>query len=222
MRLSHRMTAVVAALIVGIGLLATYGYSQYDKGDKPAPGGAGGAPAGMPQMSPEQQKEMEAMMKAGTPGPEHKKIADEFAGTWDCTVTMWMEGNPQPMTSNGTMKSEMMFGGRYLHMGFKGDFMGQPFEGGGVMGYDNITKKYFGTWMDNMSTCMMHSTGTWDAASKAYNFNSEMPDPMTGKMVKVREVVTVTDNNHHTHQMYAPDKSGKEMKCMEIKYTRKM
>jgi hypothetical protein len=90
------------------------------------------------------------------------------------------------------------------------------------MGYDNVTKKYFGTWMDNMSTGMMHSTGTWDAAAKQYNFTSEMPDPMTGKMVKCREVLTMTDNDHHTHQMFAPDKSGKEMKCMEIKYTRKM
>jgi len=222
MRITHRMTAVVAALVIGIGLLATFAYSQYDKGDKPAAGGAGAGAGGMPQMSPEQQKEMEAMMKAGTPGAQHKQIADQFAGTWDCVVSMWMEGNPQPMTSNGTMKSEMVYGGRYLHMGFKGDFMGQPFEGGGVMGYDNVTKKFFGSWMDNQSTGMMVSNGTWDAESKKYNFTSEMPDPMTGKLVKCREVLTIADNNHHTHEMYAPDKSGKEMKLMEIKYTRKM
>src|SRR5262249_54430220 len=159
-----------------------------------------GAMGNMPQMTPEQMKDMEAMMKAGTPGPQHEQINKQFAGNWDCVVSMWMEGNPQPMTSNGTMNAKMMLGGRYLHMMFKGDFMGQPFEGAGTMGYDNVTKKYFGTWMDSQSTGMMNSTGTWDSSSKQYTMNSEMPDPSTGNMVKCRAVMTIEDDNHHTEQ----------------------
>ena len=49
-----------------------------------------------------------------------------------------------------------------------------------------------------------------------------MVDPMTGKDCEFREVFTVVDKDHQTMVMYAPDPAtGKEMKTMEIRYTRK-
>ena len=36
--------------------------------------------------------------------------------------------------------------------------MGMPFEGIGRTGYDNVTGKYWSTWIDNMSTgCYLHT-----------------------------------------------------------------
>ncbi|MCK7481868.1 MAG: DUF1579 domain-containing protein [Candidatus Moduliflexus flocculans] len=36
----------------------------------------------------------------------------------------------------------MILGGRYVRLTYKGEMMGQPFEGLQISGYDNITKAY--------------------------------------------------------------------------------
>jgi hypothetical protein len=43
-----------------------------------------------PQMTPEQMAEMEAYIKAGTPGAPHQALAST-AGTYDCKVRSWHE-----------------------------------------------------------------------------------------------------------------------------------
>jgi hypothetical protein len=163
---------------------------------------------------------MEAMMKAGTPGDAHKKL-EPFVGTWTTKVKAWMAPGTQPMTSEGTATQEWILDGRYLEQRFSGNFMGMPFKGEGITGYDNIRKQYFGTWMDSMSTCMMTSTGSLDADGKTLTFTGSMPDPMTGKDAQVIEKITVTDADHHTMEMWSPGPDGKMFKMMEIEYSRK-
>jgi len=96
-----------------------------------------------------------------------------------------------------------------------------PFSGIGYTGYDNIKKQYVGTWMDTMSTAMMQSAGTSDASGKNFEFSSTMDDPVTGKAVTTKSTMTVTDENHHTMEMWMPAPDGKMFKMMEINYTRK-
>jgi hypothetical protein len=43
---------------------------------------------------------------------------------------------------------------------------------------------------------------------------------MPGMKQKVREVIKIVDNNHHTFEWYE-DRGGQEVKTMEINYTRK-
>lgn len=162
---------------------------------------------------------MEAMMRAGTPGEQHKKL-EPFAGSWNTKVTFWMVPGSDPQTMEGTAESKVIFGGRYVEQRFTGSFMGMPFEGIGYTGYDNIKKQYFGTWMDNMSTCIMMSTGK-AVDDKTYTFTGMMPDPMTGKDTLVDEKITIVDNDHHTMEMWSPGPDGKMFKTMEMHYTRK-
>lgn len=161
---------------------------------------------------------MEAMMKAGTPGDAHKKL-DAFVGTWDTKATFWSVPGADPMSMTGTAESKWTMGGRYLEENFKGDFMGMPFEGHGVTGYDNVKKQYWGTWMDNMSTSMMTSTGKNDG--NTWMFSGSMTDPMSGKDSMVTSKITVTDNDHHIMEMWGPGPDGKNYKSMQIDYTRK-
>ena len=97
--------------------------------------------------------------------------------------------------------------------------MGQPFSGIGYTGYDNVTKKYIGTWMDTAGTSMMVSKGTM--AGKVMKATSTMPDPATGKMATLTMKTTVNDNDHYTMEMWGPGPDGKSYKMMEIDYTRK-
>jgi len=166
------------------------------------------------------QAEMEAMMKAATPGDAHKKL-NAMAGTFNADVKMWMQPGAPPSGGTGTAENKWTLDGRFLQQNFTGNFMGMPFSGVGYTGYDNIKKKYIGTWMDTMTTSMMISTGTANADGKSYTFTSSMDDPMTGKASPVKETVTVVDDDHHTLEMWSPGPDGKMFKMMEIAYTRK-
>jgi hypothetical protein len=172
-----------------------------------------------PQAGPG-QAEMEAMMKAATPGDAHKKLG-AMAGTFNADVKMWMQPGAPPAGGGGLSENTWALDGRWLEQHFTGNFMGMPFSGVGFTGYDNIKKKYVGTWMDTMTTSMMISSGTANADGKSYTFTSSMDDPMTGKSSPVKETITVVDNDHHTLEMWGPGPDGKMFKTMEIAYTRK-
>ena len=172
------------------------------------------------EMSAEEKAAMEAMMKAMTPGDAHK-LLDGMVGTWDAKVTMWMDPSQPPMVSSGTSENSWVMGNREVMQKFTGNFMGQPFQGVGYTGYDNVKKQYWGTWMDTMSTGVMVSTGNTSDNGKTWKFMSSMADPMTGKDAPMEERITIADKDHHTFEMWSAGPDGKMMKMMEIAYSRK-
>jgi hypothetical protein len=88
-----------------------------------------------------------------------------------------------------------------------------------VEGYDNVKKKFVSSWIDNMGTGIIFSEGTYDAATKTFTYHAE-EEMMPGMKTKVREVIKITDNDHHLFEWYE-DRGGTEVKTMEIHYTRK-
>lgn len=173
-----------------------------------------------PTITKEQQAQMDAWMKAMTPGAEHKML-ESMAGTWNTRVKSWMAPGGSPMESTGTAENKVILGGRYVQTSFEGNFMGMPFSGIGYTGYDNIRKQYVSTWMDNMSTAVMITNGKWDDATKSLVFTGTMDDPMTGKAQSLKETVRVVDNDTHIMEMWGPGPDGAMFKMMEITYSRK-
>jgi hypothetical protein len=141
-------------------------------------------------------------------------------GTWDTKVTSWMVPGADPISGTGWSENKWILGGRFVESTFKGDFMGMPFEGRGVTGYDNVKKQYFGTWIDNMGTGMMTSVGT-GGSGNTMTFDGTYADPMTGKDTICKEKITMVDADHHNMEMWMPGPDGKLYKAMEIAYTRK-
>jgi hypothetical protein len=178
-----------------------------------------GEPAKAPAPSPEEQAMMEAYMKAGTPGPVHEEMA-RLAGSWKLEITSWPAPGAPPQTSAGTAEYELLYGGRYLKQTVRSEWAGQAFEGMGLEGYDNVLKERFGTWVDSMSTSIMVMRGKCPTGAKTCTFTGKMTDPLAGKSVDAREVVTHVDANKFIFAMYGPDAKGKEFKSMEIVYTR--
>ena len=201
--------SLAGVLALGMVVLASAAAMGADKAKKAAKAGP-----------PDEKAMMEAMAKAGAPGDAHKKL-DPMVGTFDTKAKMWMDPSKPPEETSGKTESKWVLGNRFVHETYEGTFMGQPFSGMGYWGYDNITKKYTGTWMDSMGTAMMNSTGKVDASGKVLTYTAMMNDPMTGKLCKITEKVTVTDNDHHMMEMWGPDPSGKNYKMMEITYVRK-
>lgn len=175
--------------------------------------------AGDAAMSPEAAAEMEAWMKAATPGEHHAHL-NYFVGTWNVTVRSYM-GGPEPMTSSGSSTVEWIMDGRFIKDNFKGDFMGSPFQGMGITGYDNLLGHYVGVWMDNMGTGLMTSKGKYDAATKTFTFKAEYADAMNnGKMKKLKEVMKIVSDSEYVFTMYDVSEDGEPKKEMEITYKR--
>jgi len=173
-----------------------------------------------PQMTPEQKAEMEAYMKAGTPGAPHQALASA-AGNYDLRVKSWHQPGSPAMEDTGTATRTMALDGRVLVEEVTSTMMGSPFTGHGMMGYDNVTGKYWSTWNDTMSTGLMLSEGTCDAQMKTCTFTGHWNDPVKKTPVKARMTTRWTSPTIEIFEMYAPGKDGKEMKMMEITYTKK-
>jgi len=172
------------------------------------------------KMSPDEQKQMDAMMKAGQPGPEHQYLKS-MEGKWTAVVKSRMTPDAPWEESKGTMENKMVLDGRWLQSNYTGDMMGQTFTGLGYMGYDNMTKKYISTWTDSMSTGMMVSQGTADSAHKTFTLTGESMCASSGKMETCKTITTLEGANKYSFKMISASPDGKgEFECMNITYTR--
>ena len=164
---------------------------------------------------PDAAAEQEAWMAFLTPGQPHTDMA-QWAGTFDVKSKHWMDPNAEPTEAEGKMVNTLAMGGRYLVSSHTSSFMGMPFEGMNVQGYDNAKKMYVSVWIDNMGTGFMYTEG---------NYNDQGELVMTGTMsspmgdLKVREVMTTEGTDKQTLVMYF-EMMGQEMKAMEVVMTR--
>ena len=163
--------------------------------------------------------QMKLWIAYATPGDAHKMMAAE-TGTWNCDMTFWEEANGKPSKSTSTANVKMILGGRYQEAIYSGTMMGQPFEGKSTLAYNNASKEFTTTFIDNMGTGMMVATGKYDEANKSMNFKGDMVNPLNGKKTAYREVYTIVDANTRKMEMY-DTKNGKEYKSMEIIMKRK-
>jgi hypothetical protein len=164
--------------------------------------------------------EIKALQAYMTPGEMHKMMA-MVEGEWTTDGKMWMDPKGQPVASKGEASYKMILGGRYQESTFRGDMMGMPFEGKGLMAYDNLKKQFENTWVDNMSSGIMKTEGTYDPGTKTYNMSGKMVDPMSGKECKMRETLKIVDNDTHVMSMYVTMGDNPEYKTMELTFKRK-
>lgn len=164
-----------------------------------------------------EQMMMESIAKYGVPAEQHAELAKRV-GTWNVDLKFWMAPNTDYQTMGGTAVFEMVMDGRYLIQHYRSEFMGQPYEGTGLTGYDRIKGEYQNTWIDNMGTAISQSSG--HEKDGAIVYTGEMGDPMLGEYISVRSVEKMVDDDTLVFSMYRPGPDGKEFKSMEITYTR--
>lgn len=165
------------------------------------------------------QEIAQAWHEASKPGPGHKVIG-QFAGTWKATVKTWFGPENEPQISEGRAKHDLIFDGRFLKEDFKSLSKSMPFQGMGVVGYDNITNEYTSVWIDTMTTSTSGSVGTYDPATKTISWSGQMPDPVSKKMLPVRSTSRFIDNDNYVYEMYDVLSDGSLKKSLEVNYRR--
>ncbi|MCH8806090.1 MAG: DUF1579 domain-containing protein [Planctomycetes bacterium] len=218
--MNGKTIALCAVMLVGITVLMSRQAVSQEAGQ-----------ANMQQPGAEQMQEMMAKWMATIePGEHHKKL-DQFVGEWDTVAKIWWGGpGSPPNETKGTSKNKWVLGGRYIMHEFKGTFMmpdasgdtkPMPWEGLGLIGYDNYRNMYVGTWSSNMDTMLLTFKGSSDPAGTVFTYYGEMDEPMlnvTGRMIKY--VTRVIDKNKHVFTIYDLH-AGDDYKVIEITYTRK-
>ena len=169
------------------------------------------------EMTPEM---MAAWTEATTPG-EHHQVLNGGVGKWEQKLTMWMAPGAPPIESTSTSTAAWSFDGRWMEEDITGTFMGMPFQGRSLMGYDNFRDEYVSIFMDNMSTAPMIARGTYDPATRTFTLTGTMDDFMSGtRDMPFRQVTTITDDTHATMEMYAPGPDGNEFLTFRVETTK--
>lgn len=199
---------IVMMVLVGLFVTGTLSFAQDMDGSDAA------------MMAGHDDETMMRMQEYGTPNENHAVLA-RLAGSWNADVTFWMAPDGEPQTSQSTGEAEMIFGGRFLEQKFSGLMMGQPFEGRGIYGYDNITEEYNGIWFDNFGTGIMVSKSQYDPQTKTLQEEGSMSCPLTNDKRSYRAVTTIVDDDHYTYETFMTDpQTGEEYRSMRIEYSR--
>lgn len=219
---------LIVSLVAAAALSTSLAFTQ-DKGhsDKKPAQDKTKAPPAKPTAAPEipaglDPAEMQAYVEAATPGPMHAHLL-KGTGVWDGKTSMWMAPDSPPLEGTCVSTITAVMNGHYVKTDTTGEspIMGQ-FLGLGINGYDNVSKTFQSSWIDNMGTGMMQGTGTLSPDGKVMTWTFNCTCPVTKKPIVMREVETATGPDSMKLEMYAPyPKTGKEFKSMEIVFTRK-
>jgi hypothetical protein len=181
--------------------------------------GADDAKKAPPNLTPEQAKQMEAWMAAAKPGKEHEAMK-RMEGTFDVEVEIVEQPGATPEKSKGTQKSATIMGGRYLQADYTGEAMGQTFHGVSLSGYDNLKKKHFSAWIDDMGTGILIAEGTASPDGKVITLRGQHVDP-AGRQRNYRWVTTIESDDRYTFDWFDSDANGaNEFRMLHNTYTR--
>jgi len=152
---------------------------------------------------------------------ENHTVLKNFVGKWKNTAKFWMEPNAKAEEMTGTTNNTLIMGGRFLqtvHTG-KATKTQPAFSGQGLLGYDVIRGEFQSTWIDNMNTALMFTTGKYNADTKTLTEEGTTSCPITGDKNKwFRAEWKVVDAKTYAYTMFSKSKEGTEYKSLEITY----
>ena len=214
----HRFTVLASCGAVCLASLALLTRAEEPKPAEAPPPSTPPAPSVPAPSAPDMAAMQKAWEDAATPGEEHRKMA-EMVGEWTASVEDFTSG--APMTSEASAKFTVILGGRYLQQEFHGTMGGMEFDGLGITGYNNMTRKFQEVWLDSGGTAVYFAQGS-RIDEHSTETKGKMTMPGVGE-VDSRSVAKHIDKDHMTFEMYGPNPmDGKESMWIKISYTRKM
>jgi hypothetical protein len=154
------------------------------------------------QQEVEPDHDMDQMMKLwekyALPGPHHKKL-EVYAGTWDATTKMWMEGpHAPPAVSTSTVWATPIFGGRFIE-----------------------TRAQGGVWLQSSSTGIYYAEGTIDETGKVFTYFATYDEwESDRRAVPYKIEDRIVDENTIVSSMYDLTMKPDESKVFEMVLTR--
>ena len=148
--------------------------------------------------------------------PPELALLQKDVGEWAADITVTPGPGAAAQTSRGRLVGRLISGGRWLITDFKNHTTG--FEGHGIYGYNVGSKKYVGTWVDDMRTNLYLGEGEWDPASQTMTFlwRAIMPN---GQAMTWRETSVAVSDREQLFRVLFPGPDG-EFEMMRAIYRR--
>lgn len=162
---------------------------------------------------------IEKIIEYSTPTKEHQAL-EPLIGKWRTESKFWTNTKEEPLIEKGYANNYWILDGRYIKEDYEGSWNGQAFKGYGLIAYDKIKKEYTSTWIDNLSTSIMNSTGNFCTKSNKLTMNTVNSCPVSGQIIKGKNVTKIIDNDKHIFEMYSLEPNGNKIKTAEIIYRR--
>jgi hypothetical protein len=154
------------------------------------------------------------------PGPSHR-LLDFFVGEWDATISFWNGAQGEPQVSRGKSTTEWILGKRFIKEDFSGELAGEKFQGLGIMGYDNGSRRFTTVWMESTGTALIISHGKYLPDANSFEFSAEVYDPLLGKTKTTRSIITISSHDRYRVEVMDQNSKGESYKSFEAVYTRK-
>jgi hypothetical protein len=153
------------------------------------------------------------------PGEHHTHLK-MLAGTWDVKSKMFLITG-EVLEGRYVETATLLDGGFWLVSNLTGKFMGTPFHGHSVLGYEAHKKQYTGMWVDSFASVMLLSKGYCEKNGKVNIMIGTSYDPMQKRNVTIKMVTEIKDANTKILRMF--DVQGKKKTLvMEAVYKRRI
>jgi hypothetical protein len=204
-------------LVLAVTAISFPSFAQKSKKQNAKPAAKEQALTPVPPTPPQDPSQRMALEQESMMGPMHHYFM-EWAGHWREEMKIWpmTPGRNEPTTiwldRTGIPKAE----GRFLSCEFRGTMNGRMYEAYANYGYDNAKKKFIKTWFDNTGTGILVLEGDFDAKTNTIDFRGSTLDPLTKEVVKIHQVLKMSNPDNHVLEIYIETKEGKEIKTMEL------
>lgn len=150
------------------------------------------------------------------PQKEHEWLK-QLEGEWVTEGEAIMAPGQPAIKTKGT-ESVRPLGGFWSVNEMKVECMGMPVTGLMTVGYDIQKKKYVGSWVCSAGDMFCKYEGTLDG--QVLTLETEGPNPATGKLVKMKDVIEIKDKDHRILKSSMLE-DGKWVTFMTLTSTRK-
>ncbi|AMV27780.1 hypothetical protein VT84_25485 [Gemmata sp. SH-PL17] len=129
--------------------------------------------------------------KPPVPQKEHEWLK-QLEGQWEVESEGVTEPGKPPVKCRGTDAARSL-GGLWLVSEMKATVADVPVTGVMTLGYDAQKKKVVGTWVCSMCDVLYKYEGALEG--QTLTLETEGPNPSTGKLVKMRDVIELKDKD---------------------------
>jgi hypothetical protein len=153
------------------------------------------------ELPPDMKAMYESASKYTQPGAKHQKLLP-YLGRWDVESTISM-GPGNEMKSSMKAEIAWQIEGRFLKVESKGTLLGMPYQGFGLLGYDNFKQAFTSTWIDNMNTYKLDAQGNLAQDGATLIMYGTLDEYLTGENDKpVKYVYRWKDADHFSFEVH--------------------
>ncbi|MCA8944375.1 MAG: DUF1579 family protein [Planctomycetes bacterium] len=147
---------------------------------------------------------------------KHLAVLLNDIGMWDAIVENDCSG--ETTTEKATEKVHAICDGKWTWTDFQSEYMGQPFTGHALLGWDPTKNEYASLWIDSMSATCCLTSGTYDEKTKTYSFEGSCTGP-DGAPMTVEQTATCEGKDQRVLSMKF--EHPQMQSTMKITYTRR-